>query len=351
MQGEQERVCETKEIKGLLFFNKKNSLADADSFLLYGERYDEFCMARETINKVYRFEELFAIVLAAAFDYDMLEANLLDRARYMINMEHALYQNGIEMNHKLLGFLSSLCTYCEAVRDTFGDKCKLEPDTFYDGWLKRCKAIRNYMIHVACLPYSNSLAYSLCATNDILTNVQLSFKVDELNLARVHPRTKELFDSCFGANERVDISEVVANGLRAAGELQKIIRKYFDKEDGYKRAVENQLEYDRTYKEKGLDKCFALHGEWNREEPQKNVGLLCKLPFTLIGNIRAIEFLQARNSHFNTRQQMYVTNVPKESLDKVVQAANHVLGLRLKDIIPLDMSGVTEDIRRQAYGE
>lgn len=111
------------------------------------------------------------------------------------------------------------------------------------------------------------------------------------------------------------------------------------------------MEYDRTYKEKGLDKCFALHGEWNREEPQKNVGLLCKLPFTLIGNIRAIEFLQARNSHFNTRQQMYVTNVPKESLDKVVQAANHVLGLRLKDIIPLDMSGVTEDIRRQAYGE
>ena len=71
------------------------------------------------------------------------------------------------------------------------------------------------MIHVACLPYSNSLAYSLCATNDILTNVRLSFKVDELDLTRVHLRTKELFDSCFGVNEQVDISEVVANGLRA----------------------------------------------------------------------------------------------------------------------------------------
>ena len=117
-----------KEVKGLLFFNMKNSLSAADSFFLYGERYDEFCTARETINKGYRFEELFAIVLDAALDYDMLEANLLDRARYMINMEHALYQNGIEMNHRLLGFLSSLCTYCEAVRDAFGDECKCEPD-------------------------------------------------------------------------------------------------------------------------------------------------------------------------------------------------------------------------------
>ena len=48
---------------------------------------------------------------------------------------------------------------------------------------------------------------------------------------------------------------------------------------------------------------------------------------------------------------MYVTNVPKESLDKVVQAANHALGFRQKDIIPLDMSGVADDIRKQAYGE
>ena len=47
-----------KEVKGLLFFNMKNSLSAADSFFLYGERYDEFCKARETINKVYRFEEL-----------------------------------------------------------------------------------------------------------------------------------------------------------------------------------------------------------------------------------------------------------------------------------------------------
>ena len=290
-------------------------------------------------------------MLAAAFDYDMFEANLLDRARYMINMEHAIYQNSIEMNHRLLGFLSSLCAYCEAVRDTFGDECKLEPDTFHDGWLKRCKAIRNYMIHVACLPYRKSLVYSLCATNDILTNVQLSFKVDELNFARVHPQTKKLFDSCFGANERVDISDVVANGLRAAGELQKAIRKYYDKENRYKRAVENQLEYDRVYKEKGLDKCFSLYGEWDRKDPQKNVGLLCKLPFTLISNIRAIEFLQERNSHFNTRQQMYVTNVPKVSIDKVVQAANHRLGFRQENAIPLDMSGVVDDIRKQAYGE
>ena len=351
MRSEQEGVFETKEVKGLLFFNKKNSLSAADYFSLCGEQYDEFCKARETINKVYRFEELFAIVLAAALDYDMLEANLLDRARYMINMEHALYQNGIEMNYRLLGFLSSLCTYCEAVRDTFGDECKLEPDTFYDGWLKRCKAIRNYMIHVACLPYRNSLAYSLCATNDILTNVQLSFKVDELNLTRVHPQTKKLFDSCFGANERVDISEVVANGLRAAGELQKLIRKYFDKGNKYKQAVENQLEYDRVYKEKGLDICFALHGEWDRKDPQKNVGLSCKLPFTLISNIRAIEFLQARNSHFNTRQQMYVTNISKASLDKIVQAANDRLGFRLENVIPLDTIGIVDDIRKQAYGE
>ena len=56
MQSEQEGVCEMKEVKGLLFFNKKNSLSAADSFFLYGERYDEFCKARETINKVYRFE-------------------------------------------------------------------------------------------------------------------------------------------------------------------------------------------------------------------------------------------------------------------------------------------------------
>ena len=29
-----------KEVKGLLFFNMKNSLSAADSFFLYGERYD-----------------------------------------------------------------------------------------------------------------------------------------------------------------------------------------------------------------------------------------------------------------------------------------------------------------------
>lgn len=53
MRSEQEGVFETKEVKGLLFFNKKNSLSAADYFSLCGEQYDEFCMARETISKVY----------------------------------------------------------------------------------------------------------------------------------------------------------------------------------------------------------------------------------------------------------------------------------------------------------
>ena len=343
-------MADEREIKGYLFLNSKHSLAEGECYKIYGHQYKKFIADRKLIKLAYRFEELFSIVVETAFEFDKFVNDVANRFRYMIILEHNDILNGVMLGQKLFSFLSALGSYREAAENDFSEKCKLQVGSESRGWLDRCKCIRNYIIHVGCVPYGCKMNYRLLPTNDVLANARLGFCIDKLELDKVHPSTRKLFDEVYGQNEYVSLPELVANGLCAAGEIQKRIKAALNDKDAYKSAKKNQLAYDTIVKERGLRTCFALHGEFCSGNDAKNVGCLCPFPFTLASSIKAIEFLRHRYRNFNTRMRMYISNIPHENIEQICNAANKQLGFPPRNVIPLDVSGFIRDVTMQAYG-
>ena len=340
----------SEEVMGYLFLNDKHSLADGECYKVFGGEYERFIADRQIISQAYRFEQMFSIVVGTAFEFEQFANEVRNRLRYMINLEHTDIQNGVVMGQKLFSFLSALGAYCEAVMNAFGKKCQLPKDGVYEGWLNRCKCIRNYIIHVDCVPYGCDMNYTVFPTDDILASATIGFSIDKLDLGKLHPLTRKLFDEVYGFNEYVAIPELVANGLCAAGEIQKRVRAELDENNAFDIAKKNQLEYDAICKQLGLKICLEMHGEFVDNKDAKMVGPLCAFPFTLAANIKAIEFLRARYHNFNTRMKMYVCDAPRTSVEKISQAANDRLGFPPPNATPLEVRGFCEDVVRQAYG-
>lgn len=343
-------MADKREIRGCLFLNSKHSLAEGECHIIYGQEYNEFIADRKLIKLAYRFEELFSIVAETAFEFDRFVNDVANRFRYMIILEHNDIQNGVMLGQKLFSFLLALCSYREAAENDFGDKCDLQASSELRGWLNRCKCIRNYIIHVGCVPYGCKMNYRLLPTNDVLASAKLGFCIDELELDKVHSSTRKLFDEVYGQNEYVSLPELVANGLCAAGEIQKRIKAALNDNAAYESAKKNQLAYDTIVKERGLNTCHALHGEFHSSGDVKNVGCLCPFPFTLASNIKAIEFLRHRYRNFNTRKRMYISNIPHENIEQICNVANKQMGFPPRNVTPLDASEFISDITRQAYG-
>ena len=343
-------MSDEREIKGYLFLNSKHSLAEGECYKIYGHEYNKFIADRKLIKLAYRYEELFSIVVETAFDFDRFVNDVANRSRYMIVLEHNDILNGVMLGQKLFSFLSALGSYREASENDFSEKCQLQVGSELRSWLDRCKCIRNYIIHVGCVPYGCDMNYRLLPTDDVLASATLGFCIDKLELDKVHPPTRRLFGEVYGLNEYVSLPELVANGLCAAGEIQNRIKAALNDNNAYESAKRNQLAYDAIVKERGLNTCHALHGDFHSGGDAKNVGYLCPFPFTLASSIKAIEFLRRRYRNFNTRMRTYISNIPHESIEKICNAANKQLGFPPRNTTPLEMSGFVADIARQAYG-
>lgn len=337
-------------IQGCLFLNDKHSLADAESLVLYGADYDKFVQSRALIEDVYRFEELFSIVVSSALEFEQTDAEIANRARHLITIAHASCLDDIQINHRLFGFLTALGAYREAVRLRFGEACRFELNSREHGRLEQCRCIRNYMVHAAVLPLRASAAFTLSPTDDVIVTAQRSFKIDELRLDSLNPNTQRDFVEYFGANEQVFVATLVSEGLCSAVALQARVRLQLEGNGAFDRAKENQLAYDKELKDKGLNMCFKLTDDPSQKELVRCIGLSIPFPFTQAATLKAIDFLKNRYKYMSARQQVYVTDVPNDSVKGILESARESGKYPQEKITPFEVGDYISEINRQAWG-
>lgn len=337
-------------IQGCLFLNDKHSLADAESLVLYGADYDKFVQSRVLIEDVYRFEELFSIVVSSALEFEQVDAEIANRARHLITVAHASCLDDIQMNHKLFGFLTALGAYREAVHVRFGETCRFERNSREHGRLEQCRCIRNYMVHAAVLPLRASASFTLSPTNDVIVTARRSFKIDELRLEVLNSNTQKDFAEYFGMNEQVFVTELVSEGLCSAVALQARVRLQLERNGSFDRAKENQLAYDKEIKNKSLNMCFKLTDDPRQKELARCIGLATPFPFTQAATLKAIDFLKARYKYMSARQQVHVTDVPSDVLQGILESARQSGKYSQEKIIPFEIGDYISEINRQAWG-
>ena len=175
--------------------------------------------ANEKVLEIYRFEEMFAMLIDNFYAFNNVIFTYADRARLQSVFSGSYFQKSIDINRAALNFFSTLNMY----KDFVGKRIKGFKDNFLKNReIQRCLVMRNYIQHVESFPIVANTSHSKGDLDVTLASVHFRVAAWKLKADRLQGKTQKNFSIFFDINEQIDLYEIINRGM---AEIQIIQRK------------------------------------------------------------------------------------------------------------------------------
>ena len=183
------------------------------------EEFLRISEANKKVFEVYRFEEMFAMLVDNFYAFNNVIITYADRARLQSSGNY--FQKRIDVNRAALNFFATLSMYQDFVCEHINTK-EMAAAFSQCRDIQRCMVMRNYIQHVESFPIIANTSRSKGDLDVTLASVR--FRVDAINLKidLLHKGTRKEFTNHFDPSEQIDLYEIINRGM---GEIQIIQRK------------------------------------------------------------------------------------------------------------------------------
>ena len=188
------------------------------------EEFEKLVLANAQVAKIYRFEELFLMLINNLFDFNKIVLFYADKMRLQSLDYVDSLQIRVDVNRVVLNFFATLTTYFDFIKQNFNNPLNCKS---YDSnkKLQRCLAMRNYIQHIESFPVKYNICISQGDLNVKLSTINFQVNIADLKIDQLKKCTQKKFNSFFEANEDVDLYETINQGFGEIQALQKEIRK------------------------------------------------------------------------------------------------------------------------------
>lgn len=284
----------------------ENNSSGHAAYEMSEEEFNEIQTCNKVIFHIYRFEEIFCMLMDSVFTFNNVFFRYADRARFMNIIEENNFQKVVDVNQTAVSFFSTLQMFCDYVN---GDKILKNNSSiikmFEANELKRCRALRNYIQHVENLYIIPTTQKTRC--NEILL-ISIRFLVPktEIQLDKLHGNTRNMFEEAFREYDSIDLYQVISEGFDQIQKIQDAIRKASELDEKYKKAKESLLQVAKR-----LINYSDMYNKMIGDEWILRDGL-----FIAEKTIQQIETIRKLYPCRPYSSGQYITNAPKEFVDK-----------------------------------
>ena len=178
--------------------------------------------ANEKVFEIYRFEEMFAMLIDNFYAFNNVIFTYADKARLQLFSPGNYFRKSIDINRAALNFLATLNMYQDFICERI-DKFK---DNFLQNReIQRCIVMRNYIQHVESFPIIANTSHSKGDLDVTLSSARFRVAANKLKIDRLHKRTRKDFTTFFDMNEQIDLYEIINRGMGEIQLIQKQIRE------------------------------------------------------------------------------------------------------------------------------
>lgn len=210
------------------------------------DEFSKIAIANEKIFEVYRFEELFTIIINNFFEFNKVILFYADKARLQMCYTKDYFQKRIDINRAALNFLSTLSMYHDFIKNYI--KISEINDLFNnDVDIQRCLVMRHYIQHVESFPINTMQSYINGDINVMLSSVRFSITPSNLKIEQWEKSTRNKYYKFFTPDENIDLYDIINQGMVAIYNLQSEVRKAilyteeYNKQKKFLLAVERKL--------------------------------------------------------------------------------------------------------------
>lgn len=292
------------------FHDRDKQLITHPIYEMPEEEFLKIAPANEKILQIYRFEELFAILVDNFFAFNNVILSYADKARLQTLCSATYFQKRIDVNRATLNFLATLNLYQEFlennVEDVF-DKKFWDSNTSF----QRCLVMRNYIQHIEFYPIISNVSYTQCDLNVMLASVRFQLEASELKIEKLHKRTQEKFKQFFDMTEKIDLYEIINQGMEEIQLVQGKLRKMPLYTVDYAESKELLLDVQQKI---SPESSSALgHSLYFVSDGDKNDLNTC---FLATDTIKFIDENIKRYRCSRSNSNQFITTAPKDFVDK-----------------------------------
>lgn len=280
---------------------------------IYEMPEDEFLKiapANENIFNIYRLEELLATLIDNFFEFNNVILSYADKARVQSLFKGNYFQKRIDVNRTALNFFASLSMYRDFVKVHIDD---LSTTDFFDKntAFQRCLIMRNYIQHVDFFPIISNVSYTICDIDVMLASVRFQINTADLKIDKLQKSTIEKFNKYFSPDEKIDLYQIINQGMDEILLLQNKIRQMPLYTVNYAESKVLLLEIEQKISSKNSSTVAPPH-YYESDGDKKDL----KTCFVSTDTIKFIDKNIKRYPCNRPSSNQYVTTAPKEFVDK-----------------------------------
>lgn len=274
------------------------------------KEFSKIALANETVFNIYRLEELLATLIDNFFEFNNVILAYAEKARIQSLFRGNYFQKRIDVNRTALNFFAALSMYQDFVKARITDTDITDIFNKSNAF-QRCLVMRNYIQHVEFFPIVSNVSYARCDIDVMLASVRFQIKAADLKTDQLHRATREKFHQYFTQEEKIDLYEIINQGM---SEIQIIQRK-----------IREMPLYTVDY---AKDKVFLQEiGQSITRKDQSVIGLLRYYESdgdkndlkTFLVATDSIKFIDENIQHYpcnRSSSNQFVTTAPKDFVDK-----------------------------------
>lgn len=223
--------------------NENKSLQEVDHKQIVAttseEELSQLKSANQKIILIYHFEEIFVMLTNSLREFNEAVFSFADRCRYTTSSGSDIFDKTLLINQKVINFCTIFQLYCDTIPKSFCQHWGYDKGKKYaDNLLResrsstqfvRCNAIRDYLQHAGTLPLEATTSSNLyCPTST--QSVAIYFRVDPsiVVIERRNRKQQELLKSAFGTENKIDISNILAEAFDIIQNVHMTLRTMFD---------------------------------------------------------------------------------------------------------------------------
>jgi len=272
------------------------------------EEFSRITIANKKIFEVYRFEELFAIIIKNFLDFNKVILFYADKARLQMFYTQDYFQKRIDVNRAALNFLSTLNMYHDFIKNYI--KNPEINDLFNnDASIQRCLVMRHYIQHVESFPIDTTLSYVNGDIDVMLTSIRFNITPSNLKIEQWERSTQNKYHKFFSANENIDLYDIINQGMDAIQNLQCEVRKTILYTEEYRQQKKFLLEVESKLTPSDISSTSQYRYYENDKEGVKSCFLATN----------TIEFIDKNTSRYaceHSFANQFITTAPEEFVRK-----------------------------------
>ena len=271
--------------------------------------------AAQDVRQVYRVEEIFHMIMSALLEFNSEIFQRADLGRIAEDnvVEKELLR--IRINQCAATFLTALDLYHEYMYlDKNHLRFSISADKFKDNRFAICKAIRNYIQHIATIGINIKWGGSLCACGEKLCSFLVSADASEIrrNIDKLHEPSRNTLNEFIEGKTEINLYEIFNGVVDVLFDIQKDVRTSKEYAVQYK----NSALFLEQLHERLLRQGFI----WYRYEGDGENECRGRVPYLYDRQREMISFLSERYMGGQTVDKYYATTAPLEMINRMAEA-------------------------------